>query len=156
MTQQLIIAGDLNYHIGANADGFSSVHRGFGYGVRNDEGRTILEFATTHDLEVVNSFFKKRDAHPITFHNGDHDTQIDYMLVRKGDLRLCKDCKVFPGEGVTPEEKMETVAGRKANVEYTGKHDHIKEAAKEILGVVAGTSRTHIGRKESWCLRKRF
>ncbi|GJY23751.1 ethanolamine-phosphate cytidylyltransferase-like protein [Tanacetum coccineum] len=23
----------------------------------------------------------------------DHDTQIDYMLVRKGDLRLCKDCK---------------------------------------------------------------
>ncbi|GJW91832.1 retrovirus-related pol polyprotein LINE-1 [Tanacetum coccineum] len=58
-TQQFIVAGDLNSHNGANADGFSSVHGGFG---------------------------------------GDHDTQIDYMLVRKGDLRLCKDCKVFPGE----------------------------------------------------------
>ncbi|GKD74429.1 craniofacial development protein 2, partial [Tanacetum coccineum] len=44
-TQQLFIAGDLNGHIGANADGFSSVHEGFGYGVRNDEGRTILKFA---------------------------------------------------------------------------------------------------------------
>ncbi|GKB67324.1 protein kinase, ATP binding site-containing protein [Tanacetum coccineum] len=75
-----------NGHIGANADGFSSVHGGFGYGVRNDEGQTILEFAAAHDLVVVNSFFKKRDAHLITFHSGDHDTQIDYMLVRKGDL----------------------------------------------------------------------
>ncbi|GKC88561.1 craniofacial development protein 2, partial [Tanacetum coccineum] len=78
-TQQLIVAGDLNSHIGANVDGFSSVHGGFGYGVRNEEGL-------------------------ITFHSGDHDTQIDYMLVRKGDLRLCKDCKVFPGE-----EKIEGV-----------------------------------------------
>ncbi|GKC01325.1 ubiquinol oxidase, mitochondrial-like protein, partial [Tanacetum coccineum] len=96
--QQLIIAGDLNGHIGAEADGFSSVHGGFGYGVRNEEGRTILEFAAAHDLVVVNSFFKKRDAHLITYHSGDHDTQIDYMLVRRGDLRVCKDCKVFPGE----------------------------------------------------------
>nr|GEV75977.1 hypothetical protein [Tanacetum cinerariifolium] len=95
---QLIIAGDLNGHIGANADGFSSVHGGFGYGVRNEEGRTILEFPAAYDLVVANSFFKKRDAHLITFQSRVHDTRIDYMLVRKGHLRLCKDCKVFPGE----------------------------------------------------------
>ncbi|GJZ49717.1 stress-induced protein, partial [Tanacetum coccineum] len=35
--QQLIIAGDLNRHIGAEVDGFLSVHGGFGYGVRNEE-----------------------------------------------------------------------------------------------------------------------
>ncbi|GJV35825.1 leucine--tRNA ligase, partial [Tanacetum coccineum] len=84
--QQLIIGGDLNGHIGAEADG-SSVHGGFGYGVWNEEGRTILEFVAAHDLVVVNSFFKKRDAHLITYHSGDHDTQIDYTLVRRGDLR---------------------------------------------------------------------
>ncbi|GKD07413.1 craniofacial development protein 2-like protein [Tanacetum coccineum] len=111
--QQLIIAGDLNGHIGAEADGFSSVHGGFGYGVRNEEGRTILEFAAAHDLVFVNSFFKKRDAHLITYHSGDHDTQIDYMLVRRGDLRVCKDCKVFLGENNY---------GRIADVEQTGKH----------------------------------
>ncbi|GJX46763.1 retrovirus-related pol polyprotein LINE-1 [Tanacetum coccineum] len=83
---------------GAEADGFSSVHRGFEYRVRNEEGRTILEFAAAHDLVVVNSFFKKRDAHLITYHSGHHDTQIDYMLVRRGDLRVCKDCKVFLSE----------------------------------------------------------
>ncbi|GJY38489.1 retrovirus-related pol polyprotein LINE-1 [Tanacetum coccineum] len=98
MTQQLIVAGDVNGHIGANADGFSSVHGGFGYGVRNEEVHSILEFDAVHDLVVINSFFKKRDAHLITFHSGDHDTHNDYMLVRKGDLRLCKYCKVFSGK----------------------------------------------------------
>nr|GEY18963.1 retrovirus-related Pol polyprotein LINE-1 [Tanacetum cinerariifolium] len=78
-SQQLIIAGDLNGHIRANTDGFSSVNGGFGYGVRNKGGRTILEFAAAHDMVVVNSFFKNKDAHLITFHSGDHDTQIDYI-----------------------------------------------------------------------------
>ncbi|GJU36052.1 ubiquinol oxidase, mitochondrial-like protein [Tanacetum coccineum] len=195
--QQLIIAGDLNGHIGAEADGFSSVHGGFGYGVRNEEGRTILEFAAAHDLVVVNSFFKKRDAHLITYHSGDHDTQIDYMLVRRGDLRVCKDCKVFPGEvcfsqhrllaldinikrrprstkmavkprilwknlhgeaaeafrtrvteGVTPELGGRTTTD--AEQMWNRLANTIREAAKETLGVVAGASRTHIGRRESW------
>ena len=40
--QRLIIGGDLNSHIGAGADGYAGVHGGFGFGVRNDEGRSIL------------------------------------------------------------------------------------------------------------------
>nr|GEW57503.1 craniofacial development protein 2-like [Tanacetum cinerariifolium] len=91
----MIIAGDLNGHIGANSNRFSSMHEGFGYRVRNEEGITTLEFAVAHDLVVLNSFFKKRDANLITFHSEDHDTKIDYMLVCKEDLRLCKDRKFF-------------------------------------------------------------
>nr|GEV94762.1 hypothetical protein [Tanacetum cinerariifolium] len=79
--QRLIIGGDLNDHIGAAADGYAEVHGGFGFGERNEEGCTILEFATAHDLVVANSFFKKRDAHLITFQSGGHNTQIDYLLV---------------------------------------------------------------------------
>ncbi|GJZ48687.1 methylcrotonoyl-CoA carboxylase subunit alpha [Tanacetum coccineum] len=195
--QQLIITGDLNDHIGAEADGFLSVHEGFRYGVRNEEGRMILEFAAAHDLVVVNSFFKKRDAHLITYHSGDHDTQINYMLVRRGDLRVCKDCKVFPGEvcfsqhrllaldinikrrpsstkmavkprnlwknlhgeaaeafrtrvieGVTPELGGRTTTD--AEQMWNRLANTIRETAKETLGVVAGASRTHIGRRESW------
>ncbi|GJY37540.1 retrovirus-related pol polyprotein LINE-1 [Tanacetum coccineum] len=37
------------------------------YARRIEEGRAILEFATAHDLVVANSFFKKREAHLITF-----------------------------------------------------------------------------------------
>ncbi|GKA93739.1 retrovirus-related pol polyprotein LINE-1 [Tanacetum coccineum] len=81
--QHLFIGGDLNSHIGTTADGYAGVHGGFGFGARNEEGRVILEFSTAHDLVVANSFFKKRDAHLITFQSGSHNTQIDYLLVRR-------------------------------------------------------------------------
>ncbi|GKD32808.1 ataxia telangiectasia mutated family protein, partial [Tanacetum coccineum] len=104
--QRLIIGGDLNGHIGATAKGYAGVHGGFGYGSRNEEGRTILEFATAHDLVVANSFFKKSDAHLITFQSGGHNTQIDYFLVRKGDLRACKDCTAFPSEACSSQHRL--------------------------------------------------
>ncbi|GJU68269.1 retrovirus-related pol polyprotein LINE-1 [Tanacetum coccineum] len=55
----VISAGDLNGHIGATTEGYSSVHRGFGYEVRNEEGHSILDFATAHDLAIVNSYFQE-------------------------------------------------------------------------------------------------
>nr|GEX04722.1 hypothetical protein [Tanacetum cinerariifolium] len=174
----------------------AAVHGSFGYRVRNEKGRTILEFAMAHDLVVVNLFFKKRDTHLITFHSGDHDTHIDYLLMRKRDLRLCKDYKVFLGEvcfsqrrllaldihikrrtrsmeraakpkilwknlygetteafrarvieRATPEEE-DSVA--EAEQMWNRLANTIREAAKKTLGVVAGTLRTRIGRRESW------
>ncbi|GJU65232.1 retrovirus-related pol polyprotein LINE-1 [Tanacetum coccineum] len=58
--QQLIIAGDLNGLIGAEAHRFLTMSKGFGYGVRNEEGRMIIKFVAAHDLVFVNSFFKRR------------------------------------------------------------------------------------------------
>ncbi|PWA53852.1 hypothetical protein CTI12_AA441410 [Artemisia annua] len=87
-------------------DGYAGVHGGFGAGVRNDEGRSILEFATTHNLVVANSFFKKRDVHLITFQSGGHNTQIDFLLVRRSDLRACRECRVFPGEICSSQHKL--------------------------------------------------
>ncbi|GKC15484.1 retrovirus-related pol polyprotein LINE-1 [Tanacetum coccineum] len=58
--QRLILGGDLNGHIGATTEGYSGVHGGFGYGVRNEEG----------------------------------------------DLKACKDCKVFPGEACSSQHRL--------------------------------------------------
>ena len=55
--QFLFVGGDFNGHIGARVDGYQGIHGEFGYGVRNDNGSTLLEFATTHDLVIVNSLF---------------------------------------------------------------------------------------------------
>ncbi|GJY99195.1 aminopeptidase M1 [Tanacetum coccineum] len=107
--QRLIIGGDLNGHIGASAEGYTGIHGGFGFGDRNEEGCTILEFATAHDLIIANSFFKKSDAHLITFQSGGHKSQIDYLLVRRGDLRACKDCRAFPGEACASQHRLVTV-----------------------------------------------
>ncbi|XP_071688847.1 uncharacterized protein [Rutidosis leptorrhynchoides] len=93
---RLIIGGDLNGHIGAEAEGYEEAHGGFGFGPRNEEGRSILEFSIAHELVVANSFFKKRDAQLATFHSGGRSTQIDFFLLRKGELRACRYCKVLP------------------------------------------------------------
>nr|GEY09069.1 hypothetical protein [Tanacetum cinerariifolium] len=81
--QRLIIGGDLNGHIGAAADGYAEVHEGFRFGDRNEEGCTVLEFATAHDLVVANSFFKK-----------------------KADLKACKDCRAFSGEACSSKHRL--------------------------------------------------
>ncbi|GKE47080.1 craniofacial development protein 2, partial [Tanacetum coccineum] len=105
-SQRLILGGDLNGHIGAATEGYAGVHGGFGYGARNEEGRAILDFATAHDLGIVNSHFKKRDHHLITFQSGGRCTQIDYLLVRRGDLKACKDCRVFPREACSSQHSL--------------------------------------------------
>ena len=37
------MCGDMNGHVGAEADGFEGVHGGKGFGVRNVEGEMLLE-----------------------------------------------------------------------------------------------------------------
>ncbi|GJY16520.1 craniofacial development protein 2-like protein [Tanacetum coccineum] len=105
-SQRLILGGDLNRHIGAATEGYAGVDGGFEYGARNEEGHAILDFATAHDLGIVNSHFKKRDHHLITFQSGGRCTQIDYLLVRRGDLKACKDCRVFPREACSSQHSL--------------------------------------------------
>ncbi|XP_071727373.1 uncharacterized protein [Rutidosis leptorrhynchoides] len=103
---RLLIGGDLNGHIGTDVEGYAGVQGGFGYRVRNEEGISILEFAVAHDLVIVNSFFKKTDAQLATFLSGGHSTQIDYLLLRKGDLRTCRDCKVLTDWTCSSQHKL--------------------------------------------------
>ncbi|XP_071728515.1 uncharacterized protein [Rutidosis leptorrhynchoides] len=102
---------------------------GLWYGVRNEEGHSILEFVVAHELVVANSFFKKTEVQLATFHSGGHSTQIDYLLLCKRHLRACGDCRVrLPG----PSTSI------------------IRDVAKESLGVALGTSRGHKSSRESW------
>nr|GEW42770.1 hypothetical protein [Tanacetum cinerariifolium] len=50
-----------------------------------------------------NSYFKKKDHHLITFQSGGRCTQIDYLLVRRGDLKACKD---FPREACSSQHRL--------------------------------------------------
>ncbi|GKB64329.1 retrovirus-related pol polyprotein LINE-1, partial [Tanacetum coccineum] len=168
--QRLIIWGDLKGHIGAATDRYAGVHGGFGFGDRNEEGCTILEFAIAHELVVVNSFFKKSDAYLITFQSGGHNTQINYFLVHRGDLRACKDCRAYLGKprilwknlkGEAVETFRATVVERLAALEEVMSASGadqmwntiarvMKDAAKESLGVANETAITHSTHRESW------
>jgi hypothetical protein len=104
--EMICIGGDLNGHVGKDALGYESVHGNHGFGVRNEDGKVVLDFATTHDLFIANTFFRKREEHLITYKSGPSRTQIDYFVMRRKDRLCCKDCKVIPGESLTTQHRL--------------------------------------------------
>ncbi|KAG5586166.1 hypothetical protein H5410_046600 [Solanum commersonii] len=97
---------DFNGHIGATSNGFDDVHGGFGVGERNGGGTSLLDFAKAFELVIANSCFPKKENHMVTYRSLVAKTQIDYLLLRKGDRGLCKDCKVIPSENLTTPHKL--------------------------------------------------
>ncbi|PAN41245.2 hypothetical protein PAHAL_8G022300 [Panicum hallii] len=69
-------------------------------------GEDVLNFALAYDLLLVNTLFRKRESHLVTFHSGQYSSQIDFILARREDRRACLDCKVIPGECVVPQHKL--------------------------------------------------
>ena len=73
---------DFNGYIGTKADGYDRTHVGFGNGVINSREVSILDFVTAYDLVIVNSLFKKKEDHLVTFRSGATKTQTDYFLIK--------------------------------------------------------------------------
>ena len=102
----VIPCGDWNGHFGREAAGYEGVHGGSGYGERNADGDRVLEFAVANDFVIANTFFVKRDCHLITYQSGNAKTQIDFILLRKRNLKMAKDNKVIPSEECVPQHKL--------------------------------------------------
>ena len=105
-SEKIYIGGDFNGHVGEDRLGYEMVHGGYGIGNRNDLGESILDFAMAYGLVLVNTYFKKRFKHLITFKSGTNKSQIDFFITRKGDRLTCKDCKVIPGESLTTQHRI--------------------------------------------------
>ncbi|XP_047268681.1 uncharacterized protein LOC124898772 [Capsicum annuum] len=93
--EMIFVGGDVNGHIGSLPMGYDDVHGGFRFGDRNIEEAALLDFARDFGLVVVNSSFSKKEKHLVTFHSRLAKTQTDFLLLRKGDRAMCKDCKVI-------------------------------------------------------------
>ncbi|VDO87662.1 unnamed protein product [Heligmosomoides polygyrus] len=57
----------------------------------------------SHDLTIVNTKFRKRDSHLISFYSENAKTQIDYVLVRRRDQILVADAKTVPYKTVATQ-----------------------------------------------------
>ena len=71
------------------------MHGGQGFGEKNELGDTILDFALAFDPVIVNTCFKKRDEHLITYKSGTNRSQIDFFLVKNYDRLSCKTVRLF-------------------------------------------------------------
>jgi len=104
--EHVFIGGDLNGHVGHERLRYEKYHGGQGLGARNDEGYRILDFAEPYELALGNTFFKKRLNHLITYCSGPRSSQVDYLLVRRSDLRRVKNAKVIPSDTVAPQHRL--------------------------------------------------
>ncbi|VDP46647.1 unnamed protein product [Heligmosomoides polygyrus] len=100
----IIVAGDLNGYVCATKDGCSS-HGSFGYGSRNEDDERILKYTESHNLTIMNTVFRKRDSHLISYYSGSSKSQIDFVLVKYRDRSIVTDAKIVPYETVAPQHR---------------------------------------------------
>ncbi|KAK4307252.1 hypothetical protein Pmani_020965 [Petrolisthes manimaculis] len=104
--ERVVIGADLNGHVGEGNGGEEEVMGKYGVGERNAEGQMVVDFSKRTEMAVVNTYFKKKEGHRITYKSGGRSTQVDYILCRRGNLKEFGDCKVVPGESVAKQHRV--------------------------------------------------
>ena len=68
--ERVVLGADLNGHVGEGNIGDDEIMRRYGAGTRNKEGSMIVDFGKRMDLAIVNTYFKKKDEHRVTYKSG--------------------------------------------------------------------------------------
>ena len=95
--------------MGRDRSGFEQEHGGHSFGDRNEEGEDVLRFAQAYNLGLVNTCIQKQEEHLITYKSGTRRTTIDYILVKRTDLKAAKNCKVIPGESIAMQDRIKVM-----------------------------------------------
>ena len=66
----------------------------------------VVDFGKRMDLAIVNTYFKKKDEHRVTYKSGGKSTQVDYVMCRKRNLKEMCDCKAIVNECVAKQHRM--------------------------------------------------
>ena len=106
MEERVLSRADFNAHVGEGNQDDAEVMRKYEFGQRNDEGQKVVDFAKSGDITVVNTYDMKKAEHRITYKSGRRNTQVNYILCRRRDLKEVGDCKVVVGESVAQQHRM--------------------------------------------------
>ena len=85
--ERVVIGADLNGHVGEGNTGDERVMGRYEVRERNEEGQRIVDFAKRMDMAVLNTYFKKKEEHRVTYQSGGRRTQVDYVLCRRSQLK---------------------------------------------------------------------
>ena len=105
--QEIIVLGaDLNVNVGKGKIGAEEIMGRYSAGTRNKKGLMVVDFAKRMDLAVVNTYFKKKDKHRVTYKSSGKSTQVDYVMCRRRDLKEMCDYKVMVNKCVAKQHHM--------------------------------------------------
>ena len=104
--ESIALGADLNGHVGEGNIKDEEIMGRYGAGTRNKEGSMVVDFGKRMDLAIVNTYFKKKDEHRVTYKSGGKSTQVDYVMYRRRNLKEMCDCKVILNECVAKQHRM--------------------------------------------------
>ena len=104
--ERIVLGADLNGHVGKGNIEDEEIMGRYSAGTRNKEGLMVVDFAKRMDLAIVNTYFKKKDEHRVTYKSGGKSTQVDYVMCRRRNLKKMCNCKVILNECVAKQHRM--------------------------------------------------
>ena len=104
--KRIVLGADVNGRVGEGNIGDEEIMGRYGAGTRNKEGSMVVDFGKRMDLAIVNTYFKKKDEHRVTYKTGGKSTQVDYVMCRRRNLKEICDCKVIVNEYVAKQHRM--------------------------------------------------
>ncbi|KAI5629716.1 hypothetical protein C0J50_2217 [Silurus asotus] len=154
--ERLAIGTDFNVHVG-NRDN-EEVKGRYGLKKRNVEGQMVVDFAKRMEIAVMNTYFKKKEEHRVTYKSGGWCTQVNYVLCRRCNLKEIGDCKVVAGESVARQHRrvvcsmvLEEDCNERFREEvlddWATTAEVMRETARKVLGVTSGNGKED---KETW------
>ena len=96
-THYTIVMGDFNAKVGGQTNTSERATGCFGLGQRNERGDTLVEWATSNNLKIMNTQFPKKAGRRWTWRSPDGNTknEIDYIMTDKPSMgRTTKDCNI--------------------------------------------------------------
>ena len=106
INEMIVIGGDFNAQVGGWSPEYLEEHGKHAFGVGNKEGERLLESLQALELFAADTGFKKKQEQLITYRSAGHDTQVDYILVRKENKKRIKNAKVLLFEAVTRQHRL--------------------------------------------------
>jgi hypothetical protein len=106
VSEKIIVAGDLNGHVGRDRSGYERIHGGYSVGARNMEGERILEVAEAMNMIICNSWFQKSENQSITYVSGETRSTVDYILTRVEDKLSVRNVKVIASEACVTQHRL--------------------------------------------------
>ena len=87
-THYTIVMGDFNAKVGGQTNTSERATGCFGLGQRNERGDTLVEWATSNNLKIMNTQFPKKAGRRWTWRSPDGNTknEIDYIMTDKPSM----------------------------------------------------------------------
>ena len=107
-TDKLLLIGDLNAMIGRENDKWPSALGKYGIGKCNSNGELLLALCTEFDLIVINTMFKQKDAHKITWTHprSRHGHMINFIITRCRDKMDICSTRTMRGANCVTDHQM--------------------------------------------------